>query len=231
MLTSRLPLTLLAAAALAAAGCGSNAKDGAQQDCTGCHGGRADGAPSDAAHEIHLDGGALARPVACAECHPASSSPQHRDGSLQVTFGAFASTGGRTPTFSGNTCSGVYCHGSDGSASSPVWTRVDGTQTTCGGCHANPPSAGGHPVVEQAYCSGCHAATVNATGALVPGGAQHLDGGADATTFSHPGTWLAGHQPAALPEAEGCMPCHGGDLRGGTSGVSCWSCHPTGPPL
>jgi len=226
-------LAAVLAAALAAAGCSSDPAEKGGEDCAGCHAGRADGAPADAAHALHLDGGALARPVACAECHPLpSSGDQHRDGDVQVTFGAFARTGGATPSWNGARCSGVYCHGSGGSASSPLWTKVYGTQTACGGCHAQPPSANGHPQVALAYCSGCHASTIKTDGTLVAGSAAHLDGSADVDAFAHPGSWLAGHQPAALADAAvGCMPCHGADLKGGTSGKSCWSCHPTGPPL
>ncbi|MFT3915373.1 MAG: hypothetical protein QM704_15005 [Anaeromyxobacteraceae bacterium] len=215
-------------AALAVAACSSEPAKSGDQDCRGCHGASASGAPSDAAHTLHLAGGAFARPVACAECHTLPPGGQHQDGTVQVTFGAFASKGGRAPQFSGNSCSGVYCHGS----SVVVWTRVDGSQTTCAGCHGDPPSTGGHPQVAAAYCVGCHAATVTSAGALVAGGTHHLDGSVDATAFSHPGSWLAGHQPAALSDAgAACKPCHGADLKGGTSGKSCWSCHPTGPPV
>lgn len=33
------------------------------------------------------------------------------------------------------------------------------------------------------------------------------------------------HKPGLDNPEENCVSCHGNDLRGGTSGVSCFSCH------
>ena len=33
------------------------------------------------------------------------------------------------------------------------------------------------------------------------------------------------HKPGLDNPEENCVSCHGGDLRGGTTGVSCFSCH------
>ena len=35
----------------------------------------------------------------------------------------------------------------------------------------------------------------------------------------------ANHKPGLNSPLENCVSCHGNDLRGGTSGVSCYECH------
>ncbi|MDF1525094.1 MAG: hypothetical protein RRA15_02900 [bacterium] len=52
----------------------------------------------------------------------------------------------------------------------------------------------------------------------------------------HPGGWVSTHRGYALPDGSLCMDCHGDDLAGGISGVSCssdmyngQSCHASGP--
>ncbi len=45
-------------------------------------------------------------------------------------------------------------------------------------------------------------------------------------TGSHAATWLpAAHMAAAKSNVDSCSTCHGSDLSGGISGVSCTSCH------
>ncbi len=52
----------------------------------------------------------------------------------------------------------------------------------------------------------------------------------DATTHSHPDGWLpAGHMTAAQTDITTCEECHGQDLSGGISQVSCTTCHLGGP--
>ncbi|MGE5189428.1 MAG: hypothetical protein ACM3NF_05170 [Gemmatimonadota bacterium] len=53
---------------------------------------------------------------------------------------------------------------------------------------------------------------------------------------NHPAGFLAAHGARALPDGGPCTPCHGEDLRGGISGVSCFTasvdgrgCHAAGP--
>ncbi|MGC3997480.1 MAG: CxxxxCH/CxxCH domain-containing protein [Anaeromyxobacter sp.] len=250
--TTWLLLAALAVPAPALVACGGGGNDSVGPDpddrsCTTCHGSSTNAAPPSSttgatattdlavgAHQVHLQGGVLGMQVACNECHLVPSSNDHADGTNQVVFGTFARTGGLTPTWNREaaTCSNVYCHGSGGSASSPVWTLVDGSQTTCGSCHGDPPTANDHPQVATAYCSGCHPATMTAAGELV-GGGKHLDGSIEAVAFDHPSSWLAsGHKTTSAADAgASCKPCHGDDLRGGTSGRSCYTCHPVGPPI
>jgi predicted CxxxxCH...CXXCH cytochrome family protein len=55
----------------------------------------------------------------------------------------------------------------------------------------------------------------------------------DADSGAHPAGWLPkGHADAAKADGSStCMECHGSDLSGGISGVSCLSCHVNGSPF
>src|SRR5262249_6676376 len=97
------------------------------------------------AHQKHLVPGTTPwrAAIACGECHlvPASvSSVGHIDSPLPAEV-IFAGTGAGS-TWNGASCSS-YCHGATlgagGTATNPLWTKVDGTQTTCTGCHGDPP--------------------------------------------------------------------------------------------
>ena len=55
---------------------------------------------------------------------------------------------------------------------------------------------------------------------------------------NHPAGWLENHRFYALPDGSICAPCHGEDLDGGITGVSCstgslngQACHANGPGL
>ena len=52
----------------------------------------------------------------------------------------------------------------------------------------------------------------------------------DADTQKHAPKWIYdGHAAAAQAQVASCRECHGEDLLGGISGVSCSECHPSGP--
>jgi predicted CxxxxCH...CXXCH cytochrome family protein len=58
----------------------------------------------------------------------------------------------------------------------------------------------------------------------------------DADSGKHPENWYTEHRTAYLTDPNVCSECHGADLHGGTSGVSCYSasfdglsCHANGP--
>ncbi|HUJ18145.1 MAG TPA: CxxxxCH/CxxCH domain-containing protein [Nitrospirota bacterium] len=54
----------------------------------------------------------------------------------------------------------------------------------------------------------------------------------DADSGQHPVGWLpSGHATAAKANEDSCMGCHGSDLSGGITGVSCLSCHVNGSPF
>jgi len=150
--------------------------------CMYCHGGAGSAAPPPdtqwhtstrdrgvGAHRSHVGASDWHRGVACTECHlvPLTWSwPGHYDTPLpaEVTFGPLASAAGAEPTWDGERCSGVYCHGATlaawGAATEPFWTEVGLGQAACGGaCHLNPP-AGPHPL--DGRCERCHGMVVAA---------------------------------------------------------------------
>ncbi|HET9594212.1 MAG TPA: CxxxxCH/CxxCH domain-containing protein [Anaeromyxobacteraceae bacterium] len=158
--------------------------------------------PGVGAHVAHLTGTRLnATPVPCAECHVVPTSQTHANGTHDLAWGALTRTGGLSPSFNTTTftCSNTWCHGGTpqllgGTNTTPIWTKVDGTQATCGTCHGNPPPA---PHVQNTACGSCHTGytqtTVNAT--------QHLNGVIDYT-------------------AQSCTTCHGAATRSGGTGAT-----------
>lgn len=214
--------------------------------CVLCHGGtdNSSGAPPKTvwgsagdsvrvgAHTAHVGAThALSGPIACSRCHPVPAdalSPGHANGTTaDVSFsGISVPASGSTPAWNRAqaTCSSTYCHGatlSGGTRTTPVWTALDGSQRSCSSCHGAPPPA---PHTQSTGCGSCHAGytstTVNA--------ATHVNGVLDVTGSNHPAGWSdkAQHGYAANTTGlAGCKSCHGADLAGGTSGVSCSTCH------
>lgn len=149
------------------------------QGCDGCHGSAANAAPPRAvdggtstgspgvgAHQAHLAGRGLARPVPCDECHRVPSSVRssgHLDGLAQVVFSGVARANNAQPTYASGSCANTGCHdvahfigvpdSGGGQHTTPVWTRVDGAQSTCASCHGMPPPP---PHVARADCASCH---------------------------------------------------------------------------
>ena len=174
--------------------------------CDSCHGGGGSSAPPNdldgsadttrltvGAHRSHLDGGAISRAVPCNECHlvPAeNNSPGHVDTPrpAEVAFGPLSNQGAHTASYAAGTCADSYCHNGVG-ASTPVpsWTRVDGSQVTCGGCHAIPPATPVHQ--NQTECTGCHLPTAG-PGRTIANRSTHVDGVLQVTALT-------------------CMTCHG----------------------
>jgi len=219
--------------------------------CTSCHGNSAQTAtqaaplyaapPNDAkgntaitsrgvgTHQIHLVNGALRNALACSECHTVPSSQLHANGTVEVVFGALAKTGAVNPAWNGAGCSASYCHGNFKNGNTtyvPTWTVVAANK--CGTCHgttANPAPGGTHPGVAATSCGTCHTGYTGTTVNL----ANHMNGTVEVTS-SHPAGWNAGNQhgyQANLTGLAGCKSCHGTDLAGGTSGISCTACHTT----
>lgn len=145
--------------------------------CTSCHGAETPAPPVDVsgqsattfagvgAHQAHSSG-ERARAVPCNECHavPADAlDPGHIDTPLpaEVVFTGVATAFGAVPVYEDGTCSQTACHGgvfpenhrSGGTTLAPQWTKVDGTQASCGGCHGLPPPRP-HPYPTD--CSQCH---------------------------------------------------------------------------
>jgi predicted CxxxxCH...CXXCH cytochrome family protein len=192
--------------------------------------------PTVGAHQAHLVASpSWHAPVACADCHvvPAAvNSPGHDDGKIDVVFSDKA--GGTTSTWNGTTCS-AHCHGQaawGGTNPNPLWTKVDGTQATCGSCHGAPPPPP-HPAGSN--CAACHPTMEE-----------------NSLTFRDPSKHINGVVDVVDPSATGgCTTCHGStnaappkDLAGNTTSpkvgahqphlatstsyhqVVCSSCHP-----
>jgi predicted CxxxxCH...CXXCH cytochrome family protein len=175
----------------------------------GCHGGELSNAPPTSlsgatettavgigAHQAHLDPASTwHRPIACADCHRVPeevSSPGHVDDgdrTAELTFGMIAGPGA---AWNGTTCT-TACHGSaayGGTAPTPQWTRVDGTQATCGSCHGTPPPAP-HPT--DTNCAACHP-TMEEGALAFRDPASHINGVVDVVGSDATG---------------GCTSCHG----------------------
>ncbi len=171
--------------------------------CNSCHGSTTNDAPpldtlgnsatatrGVGAHQKHLASTNRFKPVVCADCHKvpgAVISLGHLDTPLpaEVTFSTRAGTNAQ---WSGSRCTNTYCHGSTltsgttgagGTATAPLWTKVDGTQATCASCHGNPPPLP-HPQI--ADCGICHDTMVMGTPTQFADPLRHIDGNLDVNT-------------------------------------------------
>ncbi|MEW6087823.1 MAG: hypothetical protein AB1498_05915 [bacterium] len=66
---------------------------------------------------------------------------------------------------------------------------------------------------------------------------RNMDSVLNPSTGTHYGNWVVDHRINYLGNKIICTGCHGSDLKGGTSGIGCFSaasgevtCHPKGPP-
>jgi predicted CxxxxCH...CXXCH cytochrome family protein len=230
---SHLRITVVSAlAVLASAGCDPTGHSvarpiaetsGAALECTSCHGDAAraaddalvKAAPATGAHLAHLQGATYRDPIACATCHPVSASMKHADGRVDLPFAGSPAAGRSSFDDESGTCT-TYCHGS----AAPQWS---GGALDCGSCHGNPPPS--HASTSTA-CASCHPGTVLAGGALNLAAKLHLNGAVD-VDFAHGAGWASRteHGYSANASLASCRACHGQDLTGGTSGISCNGCH------
>jgi predicted CxxxxCH...CXXCH cytochrome family protein len=214
------------------------------QACNACHGGANNAPPRDTAtpantsttargvgaHQAHLATSTWRAEIPCDTCHLVPGSPAsvgHLDTPLpaELTFRGVA--GGSV--WSGSTCTS-YCHGATldgGTATNPLWTRVDGTQSQCTSCHGNPPPA---PHPQNSACQACHI-DAGPNGTIVDK-ALHIDGTVQITAGSnHPPGYAARDQHGHDFDLQGSSSCatagcHGVALTGGsTGGPSCTGCH------
>jgi predicted CxxxxCH...CXXCH cytochrome family protein len=153
--------------------------------CGACHGTGSSPWPITAAHPSH-ENPTISVPVACTSCHvvPASIfSPGHLNGVVDVQFSGLATARGSDPTWNGNSCTGVACHGAnlpETPAVVPIWTDASGAAAKCGACHGIPPQVGHTPSTDCGR-SDCHGSEVGETTAGLPsittaGLALHIDG-------------------------------------------------------
>jgi predicted CxxxxCH...CXXCH cytochrome family protein len=147
--------------------------------CNSCHGSSASAAPPTdlagntsvtsigvGAHQTHVTGGQLSRPVPCSDCHITPKNvndPGHIDDwtIAEINFAGAATKGGHVPTWNRLTasCTDSWCHGPvTAGNTSPVWTDPS-VALTCTNCHGLPPPDP-HPQVAQnplvAQCWICH---------------------------------------------------------------------------
>ncbi|MBK7539453.1 MAG: CxxxxCH/CxxCH domain-containing protein [Myxococcales bacterium] len=166
------------------------------------------------AHRAHVGVAATwHRQLVCSDCHavPAEvNSPGHMDGDgkAELTFGTIAGAGAM---WNGTSCTNA-CHGRaalGGTKPNPVWTTVDGTQSTCGSCHGAPPPPP-HPTGNN--CATCHP-TMEEASLTFRDPASHIDGKVDVVGGGATG---------------GCTSCHGSatssappkDLSGDTAATA-----------
>lgn len=219
----------------------------AEEDCVSCHR-AADGEgkplfddPSgDESHAVHEEAG-----YDCEACHPvpeAVADDGHAEGTVDVTFGELARSGGAAPRWDPEekTCAGVYCHGGafeGGSEIDPVWVGEMGS-LGCEGCHKKEPETGAHTIHLEwgLLCVDCHPLPSQVTDE------EHIDGAPAEVALGH----LA-RRNDSTPEWDSgekrCsgVYCHGSNLEDGVNTepvwtelsddeVPCESCHGM-PPL
>jgi predicted CxxxxCH...CXXCH cytochrome family protein len=210
--------------------------------------------PAVGAHQSHLSGSSWHRQVQCADCHVLPSVGMHSNSVVDFAWGGPSNADGANSSYdtSAITCSGTYCHGTtlDGPnaggtvARTPEWTTVDGSFKECGTtCHTNPPG-GTHPVDDQ--CESCHGAVIASYNAGDPANSvwadssRHIDGAVQVTgyhdllgwtapkggTDHHGSNYFMTNQQADEHNTD-CTACHGANLDGGSSGISCdnLGCH------
>jgi predicted CxxxxCH...CXXCH cytochrome family protein len=194
-------------------GCDDCHQAGWRTDCTYCHGGEdgdTDGLPPQDldnqtneaastfdAHREHGD--AIGHPdYACSVCHPSEGYADAlldvghwfdgTPGVAEVSFDGSPQPGG---TYSGTTCSNIYCHG-DGRGTGTV---SDGsTPMACDSCHPGTNGwndlSGEHERHEERSdgCQECHKGVVDPSDAIT-GDALHVDGDVDIDMTGSGITW------------------------------------------
>lgn len=154
-------------------------------DCTACHGVDPAGWPADGAHPFHREP-ELRVEVPCASCHIVPADPMdpgHFDDTpgAEVVFSGLATARGAAPTFDGERCANVACHGEglDGGAlKQPAWADTTGAPSACGACHSIPPAAP-HPDSNRCASAVCHGDEIVPTDPPMispPGRLLHING-------------------------------------------------------
>jgi predicted CxxxxCH...CXXCH cytochrome family protein len=149
------------------------------------------------AHQTHMQGGKFSKGISCDQCHIVPDCNNCHNGALpttphylaygpdhahaEVVFGDLAKTGGLIPAWDRNRaqCANTYCHGTSlkgGTQIEPTWTRVDGSQVQCGGCHRCPPPP---PHEQKDTCEECHPLTVIGNKTINLSSGTHINGKID----------------------------------------------------
>jgi predicted CxxxxCH...CXXCH cytochrome family protein len=210
----------------------------------GTRGETATSEPAVGAHEAHVLGGGVARPIACTACHALPTSMGHANGVVDHAWSALAAGAPALPAYDGTprydrtarTCTN-YCHGATlagGALTVPVWT-AGASQAACGSCHGNPPPA---PHPSSTACSACHAGYGDkpASGPQAVQLASHVNGAVDVlltctSCHGQPGRTGADPDIAAMPPngtrgetatTQRAVGAHAAHLA---KGVACTDCH------
>jgi predicted CxxxxCH...CXXCH cytochrome family protein len=150
----------------------------------------------------------------------------------KLTWGTLASADQAAPLYdrASATCTN-YCHGqtlqANGANTTPVWTKVDGTQAACGTCHASPPNDLGHVVHVSAAapnfpCATCHPAGYSRYAIEAAAVPYHVNGVRDVNATTLPDWNPAAPGPAGWTGTS--VGCHGG-TRYWTSGFPNSTCY------
>lgn len=188
--------------------------------------------PATGAHETHGSND-------CSVCHAgysmvdsSTSTVNHVDDTVNVD----GPLEGGSYSAADSTCSSVDCHGS----AEPNWY---GTASTCGSCHALPPTTGAHDTHEARGhdCGICHAGYSMTDSSISTAnhdnGATDVDGALDGGTYSPSDTSCSSvgcHGGATVSwngTTEACGTCHalppssGGHATHDAEGYDCGLCH------
>ena len=154
---------------------------------TDTHGNTATNIIGVGAHASHMQVSSWRAAISCTQCHTVPTSLEsigHIDHSLPA-YVRFGSLAGSTAAWNESTCSNTYCHGATlsymgvgagGTTTTPVWTKVDGSQSTCGSCHGLPPPS---PHPQDADCGKCHNTMTPGGGLVITDPTRHIDGNLD----------------------------------------------------
>ncbi|WP_236685627.1 CxxxxCH/CxxCH domain c-type cytochrome [Geobacter pickeringii] len=154
-----------------------------QTGCSSCHGGEAASPPPSGSHQKHAGNKpGYGNGINCGTCHGYrnySTSKTHLNGKVEWDLSSISTIAAYKGLNKGNTgapapsapasygsCSNLYCHsnvqsaggtGGPTSYATPTW----GGSTTCGSCHPEPNTSGGHsqhvaPGVTGFSCRICH---------------------------------------------------------------------------
>jgi predicted CxxxxCH...CXXCH cytochrome family protein len=169
-------------------------------------------------HAKHLNA------FACATCHPVGATygfdvPYTFPGGTTTAGGTIVPRTATTPT----SCT-VACHYPKGAPAKSIEWTVPGP-LACTACHETAALPAGHPPVSanatRAECEACHQTS------------SHLQG--TVALVAHAASWTNPaspdfHASSANAGLASCQGCHGQELTGGRTGVSCAQCHDVNLP-
>ncbi len=180
-------------------------------------------------HGDDLQGGTSA--ISCNKCHADfPHKPGWKDGAGDESHTTFL----RAKNYDNSSCK--ICHGDD--------LQGGTTGISCNKCHADYPhepdwiggGANAHSTIlrdkgyDMSTCKNCHGEDLQGGTSGVSCNKCHAD-------FPHAPGWKAGSGAeshttflsAANYDYTSCKVCHGEDLKGGTTGISCYQCHTSFP--